>query len=292
MSCFSPDQYRLCRDGLLDAFPTRVDLANLLIAVAATPTVAAHPQTPIARGLRNINRLTAEQSDMEKVVYDVLQKIEANHLCRELVETAHEWNPNNPDLEELFRQFHPLPLADPARQDELEQLIRISKDQFLTPVDWAARFGPIEYRVCRIEVGARDAAQREPLATGFLVGADVVLTNHHVINVVLTGQVAPTQFIFAFDRKELPDGTVGAGPSCGLRQPDDQSAWLLAVNSGLDYALLRLDEPIGDRPIITQSTAGTPAPRGWLSLSRSGGAALRAGDPCSFSSTRTACRSS
>ena len=142
-------------EGLLEAFPARVSLANMLSAVAATPKVQRYPRAPIAGKLRNIDRITSEQSNMDKVVCDVLREIEASDPCRELVKTAHEWQP----------------------------------------------------------------AQRD--------------------------------------------------------------GWLLAMSEtdGLDYALLRLDAPAGDLPIVADARDPAAAQRGWLSLSARGSQELAKGAP-------------
>jgi hypothetical protein len=280
MACFTPEQYRLITQGLLDAFPDRVSLANMLVAVAETPRVKQFPNAPIARKLVNINRMTAEQADMEKVVYDVLREIQANNLCLELVKTAHEWNPFEAALEMLHRQFMAIKTVEPGQAEELEALLTITREQFLNPLTFAARFGPIRYRVCRIEKGRKQAVYRQPLATGFLVNADLVLTNHHVIAPILAGKLAPQEFLCGFDRVEL-DNQVLSGPTYGLHTPSQQDGWLLAMSDtvDLDYALLRLDAPAGDLPIVGSATDPTAAKRGWLSLSESGSQALERAAP-------------
>ena len=265
MACFTPEQYRLMTEGLL-------------AAVAETPKVRQYPRSQIAGKLRNINRITAEQSDMDKVVYDVLQEIQANSLCLELVQTAHAWNPFEPNLEALNRQFVGIKTVEPEQERELERLLTITKEQFLNPILFAQRFGAIRYRVCRIEIGAKDAQQRQPLATGFLVGPDVVLTNHHVIEPVLEDKVKAQQFVFGLDRVEL-DGVETYGPTYGLNTPSERANWLLAMNNRLDYALLRLDGPAGDRPIVGGTNDPAAAKRGWLALSAKGAQELVNGAP-------------
>jgi hypothetical protein len=280
MACFTPEQYRLITQGLLDAFPDRVSLANMLVAVAETPKIKQFPSAPIARKLGNINRMTSEQSNMERVVYEVLQAIQASNLCLELVKTAHEWNPFEPSLETLHRQFMAIKTVEPGQAGELERLLTITREQFLNPLTFAERFGPIRYRVCRIERGSKEGGKRHPQATGFLVGPDLVLTNHHVIEPVLTGKQTPQQFVFGFDRIEL-DGVETSGPTYGLYTPSQQNGWLLAMSDThlLDYALLRLDTHAGDLPILASPTDPAAAKRGWLSLSERGSQGLENGAP-------------
>lgn len=280
MPCFSPEQYRLITQGLLDAFPIRVSLANMLFAVAETPKVKRFPNAPIVRKLQNINRIAAQDSDMETVVYKVIQEIQASDLCRELVMTAHEWNPFDASLEKLQRQFSALKAAEPAQAGELERLLSITAEQFLNPITFAERFGPIRYQVCRIEKGRKDAPTRRPQATGFLVGPDLVLTNHHVMEPVLTGAWRPEEFVFGFDRFEV-DGSETFGPTYGLHTPAESDTWLWAMShkDELDYALLRLDTPTATLPIVGSTTDATAAKRGTLPLSRSGSDAMERGAP-------------
>jgi hypothetical protein len=280
MPCFSPEQYRLITQGLLDAFPDRVSLANMLVAVAETPKVKRFPQAPIVRKLQNINRIAAQDSDMEMVVYKVIQEIQASNLCRDLVITAHEWSPFDASLEKLQRQFSALKAVEPAQIGELERLLSITAEQFLNPITFAERFGPIRYRVCRIEKGRKDAPTRRPHGTGFLVGPDLVLTNHHVIEPVLTGAWRPEEFVFGFDRFEV-EGSETFGPTYGLHTPTERDNWLLVTSQQdeLDYALLRLDTPAATLPIINSTTDESAARRGLLTLSRSGSDAMDRGAP-------------
>lgn len=278
MGCFTEEQYALCRDGLLDGFPGRIAMANLLRAVAATPRVAQYPRSSIARKLKNINQMVGEESDLDKIVYIVLQQIEASNLCHELVHVAHQWNPFEPSLTELYQQFQYLPLTDPSQQAEFEGLIHISKEQFQNPSKWVERFGPIEYRVCRVEKGKRDETERKGFGTGFLVAPDLVLTNHHVIESVLEdGWTNPQELIFGFDRKE---GAEYDGPEYGLKNPLQQEEWLLAVSDkyDLDYALVCLDKPAGDQAILRNADGGNPQPRGYLKVSPTSARALRSND--------------
>jgi hypothetical protein len=278
MSCFTAEQYRLVTEGMLVAFTSQVALNNLLNAVAETPKVRQYPNAPIVRGLRNIGLIASPNDDMRTAVFKVLREIEASSLCLELVKTAHEWNPFEPNLEAVYRQFSHIKTVEPAQEGELERLLTITREQFLDPLQFAERFGPIRYRVCRIEIGAKDAGHRQPHATGFLVGADVVLTNHHVIEPLLAGAIQAEQFVFGFDRVEV-DGVETSGPTYGLTTPAERERWLLAMSEPLDYALLRLDAPAGEQPIVSSARDPDAAKRGWLSLSERGAQELANGAP-------------
>ena len=114
-------------------------------------------------------------------------------------------------------------------------------------------------RVCLIRLDDADAG------TGFLVGPDLVLTNHHVVMHVLNGEVEASSVEFVFDYRRQDDQMI-QGPRARLHTPEDQAAWLIDATpptavertpSGtpnilaetpadeLDFALLRLDRPVG-----------------------------------------------
>ncbi|BCY10798.1 hypothetical protein L3i22_058860 [Actinoplanes sp. L3-i22] len=133
-------------------------------------------------------------------------------------------------------------------------------------VEWLACFQRVGGQVCRIDVGGRSG-------TGFLVGPETVLTNHHVVSEVLDGDVGPAEVRLIFDYKSLPDGlrvssaTVVRLAADWLVDASPHSAQDAVPDSGtdpepdqLDFALLRLARRLGDEP-IEGAEAG---PRGWV----------------------------
>lgn len=162
-----------------------------------------------------------------------------------------------------------LPSLPPATNSGLERKIK----QYLPFLDvglWRARVFQMEGRVCRIEIG-NDAA-----GTGFLVGPDVLLTNYHVMAAVIGNPALAPTVRFRFDYQALAGGTKSEGLLVSLRTPDwliDSSPYTSAEAKNrpddtvptvdeLDYALLRLDRPLGDEPLnpnIQDSRS-----RGWI----------------------------
>lgn len=106
-------------------------------------------------------------------------------------------------------------------------------------------------------------------APGFLVGPDLVLTNHHVLASVIRGETSATNVRFVFDHHVGPDGTIDDGIRMRLAADwhvasspsspvDDQVAPdRLPDAEELDYALVRLAEPVPESPY---------GPRGWFDL--------------------------
>lgn len=279
MDCFTQEQFVMARNGLHRSFRTWLSFANMLTEVANTPKVQQYPNSHIAEILKDLEPHAPAVAGVTAAINLILQEIRNNNLCRELVKTAHEWNPYDVDLDALNRQFMQIKTVEPEQENELERLLNITIKEFLNPLTFAKRLGPIRYRVCRIEIGAKDGLDRLPCATGFLVGPDLVLTNHHVIADVLEGKLNANQFAFGFDRVEWEDGTRTSGPTYGLNTPSQRSEWLLAMSEtdALDYALLRLDTRAGELPILSNTTNEQAAKRGWLALSEDGSRALKKG---------------
>lgn len=137
-----------------------------------------------------------------------------------------------------------------------------------TPNEVSERFGRVLSSVCSIQTGGN------PLGTGFLVGPDTVLTNYHVVEKLIdaAGQfVKPA--ICVFDYQKLPDGAVQVGTPFAVTQCLEWSAYgpaevtdhindPMPTDEQLDYALLRLNQPVGEM----QPPGLVLQRRGWIDL--------------------------
>ncbi len=161
-------------------------------------------------------------------------------------------------------------VADGQEVDDAEHLEAAVKrgGETYDAGEWLARFRDVEGQVCRIDAGINSG-------TGFLVGPDVVLTNHHVVSGVLDRDVEAAEVALIFDFKSLPDGLrvptatvvrLAAGrdwlvdaspPSVHDAVPDSDAE---PEPDRLDFALLRLARRLGDEPV--DPTAADA--RGWV----------------------------
>lgn len=143
------------------------------------------------------------------------------------------------------------------------------------PGPWSAKFHRSQASVCRIDVAAGGGWARA--GTGFLVGPDLVLTNHHVI-ADLAGQAdASDKILFRFGvRRAVEGGRLEEGPIVAPAK----GSWLLAgappsqhelgvpgaaaepAPHELDFALIRLARPLGDE-------LEGPSRRGWIEVRES-----------------------
>ena len=165
-----------------------------------------------------------------------------------------------------------LPAAVPATHLGFQKKIR----QSLPDVDaWVFATQQLKQmrRVCRVEV---DGA---PLGTGFLVGPDAVLTNHHVVREAIDSQWPGERVVCRFDYHigeggGLADGTAVAlrgafadwhlDSSPGLTDAQENAGDPPPTPDQLDHALLRLADAAGTRPLFADYPDGPK--RGWVKV--------------------------
>jgi V8-like Glu-specific endopeptidase len=126
--------------------------------------------------------------------------------------------------------------------------------------------------VCRVEVG------NGTRGTGFLVGPDALLTNYHVLRAVIDNPSSAPAVRFRFDYQVLANGVESQGVLASLHPTDwqiDYSPYSDAEAKNkpdeatptadqLDYALVRLDRPIGDEPLNPAASGNSV--RGWIPI--------------------------
>ena len=138
---------------------------------------------------------------------------------------------------------------------------------------WREKMAAVESQVCRIEFN------NNPMGTGFLIGPDLVLSNYHVMEKPIEGQLAPQKVTCHFDYKALSDGSRLQGMTVKLHtsdwlvddsryseaEADDDPDRELPTGDQLDYAVIRLQRPVGAEPMGPDKNSGGP-PRGWIKL--------------------------
>lgn len=244
----SGDDKATLRDALLDAFPP----SRFEEMVSERLNMRLWDVAPPA-------------ADQRKIVFELVKHLDSRDEVPRLVEAARAENPSNVGLRAAaarFAQAVPVPRS-------LERII--DEDETVNPASWREQLGQLESRVCCIEVPGGGG-------TGFLVGQDVILTNHHVTVEIAGGAVAPEKVTVRFDYRTLADDrTVNAGTAASLapewlidsspHSPVDTQpgATDLPQVEELDYALLRLSTHVGSKPIGENPTAEAPA-RGWVEM--------------------------
>ncbi len=162
-----------------------------------------------------------------------------------------------------------------VRTAELEVLVQHQDTPFQDVDAFRARLAAIEAATCQIDMGGT-------LGTGTLIGADLVMTNCHVVvsrigaNGELTGPAT-----CRFDYKTNGAGYTTPPVNALARKllasspyaPEDLVVGPMATNMhALDYAILELDRAIADDPVIANGE-----PRGHIDVSAAPATALDAG---------------
>jgi hypothetical protein len=244
-----------------------------------------------------------ERLPFVKIVDLVLERFSEDGLDAFLIAEAAAKKPNRPDVQELYAKYAQalvggawakrvdaakldalrkygqlpsldvqqggLPVAQPAASfgdGGFQKTIRGFVKQ-LDVLDWAAEMLKVTKRVCRIDV------ETEPVGTGFLVGADAVLTNHHVLEHAISKGLGGDQIRCVFEYwkvggKPTEGIAVQAAPnpaewhvdsSAPLSEAQEHAGVPVPTPDQLDYALLRLEHPFGNKPVFP----GGPI-RGWI----------------------------
>lgn len=214
-----------------------------------------------------------------KMVFDVIEKSQEEGWTNQLVAAAQKERSKNPMIKTLISHFNIIDVAGDPRlvKNSLERTVR-QKGGIEDFNVWMNKLAQLRRWICRIE-DPRDP--RRALGTGFLVGRDLVITNYHVVEMYIDtkdpalDRVRDTtalraRFDYAVEsagvdpgvEKEFAAGDswlvdhskyskVDPGDQGGLPQPDE-----------LDYAIVRLAQPIGDLP-----GPGGEAKRGFFTMS-------------------------
>ncbi len=217
-------------------------------------------------------------------VFKLVQWAEMNGRDVELVQAMAKARPRKAKMQEIYKKYGmaiPVYVENAGAQvpnaptdaadSELEKIVKPHL-MFVEFGIWRERMTQVEGRVCLITINGN--AQ----GTGFLVGPDAVLTNYHVMEPLLKESKKVGDFECVFDFKFLPNNTK-TGTPVRLHATDwniDSSPYSKPEGEGkpeqadptsdeMDYALVRLAEPLGAKPwaMNPNSDGGAPA-RGWV----------------------------
>jgi len=233
----------------------------------------------------NLAKQIPQNIDFEHQVFRLIEWAEQRGREVELVQVTARANPRNSRMQAIYKKYGlavpvfvqeagaPLPTApSDAAAAGLEAIVT----PYLKVVDiglWRDKLTQVEGQVCRITL---NGAAR---GTGFLVGPDLVLTNYHVMEPVIKAPGSATGVRCQFDYKQVKDGTQ-LGKEFGLHATDwrvDESPYSRAeaekqpdrepaTDDELDYALVRIAEPVGSRPVAKEADPNKAEPRGWVKV--------------------------
>lgn len=232
----SGHQEKQLMEALLDAFPTESEIAQMVRYGGITRNLAA----------------VAGSGRLKDVIFNLLVWAGAHDQIAALVLAARNANPTNPYLRAFAEEIDLA--ATTLAQGELEKIV-LKSVAFQNVEQWREKMSACELAVCRVEMP--DGS----MGTGFLVGPDLVMTNHHVIEKAIHDEGLRQGIAVRFDYKATSDGTtLRSGKPYRLAMGDE---WLVdsSPSSDLDYALMRVIDNPGLQPVGDQD--GAPV-RSWL----------------------------
>lgn len=199
---------------------------------------------------------------LSHLVFELVLESRARGRLGRLLDRLQAEYPDSPYIAALAQRLEALqPSPVPGQDVDRNLQWLITKGKFQSPLVLADRIVAASSQVCRIQYPVPAGMAQ---GTGFLVGEDLVLTAGHVMDGVLQGrgQSSQVQLTFGFvessaSRAELRNVHL-TSDWCVAHQPHS-AADLTADNAAvptateLDFALLRLAEPVGKE-------------RGWVSL--------------------------
>ena len=182
----------------------------------------------------HLNTIVFAERTFPSQITQLVDWAESRDKVPELLSWLRKCNGDNGDLVGLYNEFS-------TSDETLEKLVVQSTKLFVEPVQFREQMAAMERRVCRIEAVINEV---EVLATGFLVGPNLLLTNYHVIEDSKFGS-DESKVAFRFNYKVQENGSVVGGSTATLAN-DWKVAW--SITEEMDYAIVRLDRDVGRDP--------------------------------------------
>ncbi|OAI54747.1 hypothetical protein AYO44_14260, partial [Planctomycetaceae bacterium SCGC AG-212-F19] len=215
---------------------------------------------------------TAQSMDYRKNIFYMLSAANSDGWCGRLLAVVLDERSDNKDIQRFAISVGLAHL--PGRDTANLEAITNAPDRFQDAIVNAMLQLERSRWICKLEIPGDSGFG----GTGVLVAPDLVLTNHHVL---FPGRnIDPRLVECRFDFRKLEDMiTIDPGRSVRLhpdwqpltRKPSRSDADANSITAPgsdeLDYALLRLERPIGNEPLGDLSTASITRPlRRWLQL--------------------------
>jgi hypothetical protein len=214
--------------------------------------------------------------DYRDAAFKILSSANQQGWIAKLVEASRSENPDNPRIYDIAQRFN-LTAAKPEQLRNAQERIITKTHKNIEPAIWRTKLGAIEPTICRIEI----TTDQETMVygTGFLVGSNVLLTNYHVMEVLIAGEegrkvdntysARRENVLFRFDYKRLGIGVLNKGteyrldPVWKIDLSEDFPPDQIAPADKLDYALVRVAGTPGTDDIAPIAGAAGKQ-RGWL----------------------------
>jgi hypothetical protein len=232
-----------------------------------------------------LDRIAGYGTSRDMLVHEVIAYVERHGRLPELIAAVADARPRTAELRELVEEAFETPYR--GQTAELQQILSVHVPHF-DPDEFFGDGQEMQSRVCAIEMkGPRKAFTVS--GTGFLIGPDLVLTAHHVLEPAIdyandqpaTAVVSPKAVRFRFDfrkergnRRSLPgvvyglaaDGWLVAASRASECDAKVTATAALPASNELDFAVVRLNAPAGEHSVGGSSLQPSTPSRGWLSF--------------------------
>lgn len=240
-------------DALMNGFPSYAELELMLLYQLDW----------------KLPQITSPALRLNITAFQLVEYAAARGELAELIIAARNEQPKNPSLER-FAASVSLSSAAGIQESNLEKIVG-RNSTFLDVGAWRAGLVRAEWHTCRVDRAG------EAVGTGFLVGPDLVLTNHHVVAELLHDPASVRRWSCRFDNKRSDDGKViftgrvvplvedwcvDCLPHSKVDLEVDPKS-KDPTDDELDFALIRLAEPIGEQPVGKGDASEL---RGWVEM--------------------------
>jgi len=198
-----------------------------------------------------LGQITSQLLPLESQTLAVQRHYQNHNEVERLVAALRDARPKVP---EFVRLSDLLGFAQLPARHHLEVFAQKGRSPFKDVVTFRTELAAREAAVCRVKTGTGTG-------TGALLGPDIVLTAHHVLSDILENGMLTGDVMCEFDVKEVASGLVLNGIGIAVTSVV-ASRWHADADldpSGdnqlperLDYALLKLERPVGTEPIVPQ----------------------------------------
>ena len=210
-----------------------------------------------------------------KRIDDVLLEADRGGWLAELIERARQIRFKQADLYAFASERLGLGIRSiDVSQSALQRMV-VQTSSLLNIAQWREALATIERRVARIKYKVDG---RTVYGTGFLVGPSALMTNYHVVEPLIDKTAKAEDVDVEFDYKLLPGGTAHQGRSVGLNDDwcidaskpaaadEEVNPVTLPTAEELDYAVLRLEEPVANETVPWNATDPAAPQRGFVNL--------------------------
>ena len=205
-----------------------LELRTALIKALSPDEMDAMLVAYFGRHLYEISTRNNYEADVDQVIFWA----DRTDQEAKLVGSAYEWNPSNRALQVLAQKF--LLSSNTLSSVKLEKIVNDDKS-FLDVNQWIERLAAIEGQICRVEI---DGTAK---GTGFLVGPDIVITNHHVVAKADPDASIAVRFDYKIIKDENDSYIQNAGTV--VKAVD---GWLLDSSPYSQVDLVKLEDKLGN----------------------------------------------